>query len=210
MAKNKILYIVLFILGFCEFSYSQQTNPFEIESRKSVISTQKTTNKDNVFNLDSRETTIPQSIKLDSTNPFELRNTNKIKINNSLNSKKISKEKNIYSFAIDSTNESKGNSDFLLWLFLFILTFIAILLSFNRDLVLKIFKSIWYYNLTNTLFRNFGNRDSFFYILLFLNFLVNLAILSYLFVNKFHDIIGIHRRRAWASACDALNRHIGL
>ena len=193
MIKSKFLYIFLLIFYFSGSALSQQSNPFEIKTRKNNVNIQQKTNEKNVFNLDSRKQQEIQSTEIDTTNPFELHNkTQKVNSSVQVSSKKNNNKNQSSSLSINNSDKSKDNSNFLLWIFLFILVLLAILLSFNRGLILNIFKAIWFYNLTNSLFRNFGNRDLIFYVLLFLNFIINFAIFIYLYVNKIHHLSGLN------------------
>ncbi|HHH52546.1 MAG TPA: DUF4271 domain-containing protein, partial [Bacteroidetes bacterium] len=101
-------------------------------------------------------------------------------------------EKSKNSFKLVSKESANGSSGFLFWIFLFILVYIAILLTMNRNLVFKIFKAVWFYNLTNNLLRNFLNRDYLFYLLLSINFILNLATFVYLVFSKFEIYSGFH------------------
>jgi len=180
MAKRRLIHIFIFIIGFYGMGISQQSNPFELKSRKSIQ--QKPVEKDeNVFNIDvENEEVLPQS---NSQNPFELdkkKNNKKQSVNKSGGAKIEVKQKE----KVDLGAKYHGDSKFLLWLFLFMLVFLALLLSVNRGLVMKIVKVIWYYNHTNLLFRNFGNREMVFYIFLFINFIINMAIFLYLLIEK--------------------------
>lgn len=193
MVKSKFLYIFLLSFYFFGSALSQQSNPFEIKTRKNSVNIQQKSNENNVFNLDSRKQQEVQNNEIDTTNPFELHN--KTPKANSLDqalSQKINKKNQSSPISYINSDKNQTDSNFLLWIFLFILVFLAILLSFNRGLILNIFKAIWFYNLTNSLFRNFGNRDLIFYILLFLNFIINFAIFIYLIANKFHHLSGLN------------------
>lgn len=182
MAKARCILLLFFILIIGSTGYSQNTNPFEIKSRahKEV----RLEKENNVFeiNKESIDTTSSIEILETSNNPFE--------INNKQKSVKVERKQKNKSNS-DTVFSSTGNSDFLLWLFLFILVFIAILLSINRNLILKIIKVVWYYNHTNSLLRNFGNRELMFYVFLFITFVTNFSIFVYLFIRQNHGISGL-------------------
>lgn len=193
MIKNKFLYIFLLIFYISGSVLSQQSNPFEIKTRNNNVNIQQKTNEKNVFNLNSRKQQELQNNEIDTSNPFELQNkTQKANSFDQVPSKNINKKNQSSSISNNNSDKSNNNSNFLLWIFLFILVLLAILLSFNRGLILNILKVIWFYNLTNSLFRNFGNRDLIFYVLLFLNFIINFTIFIYLYVNGFHHLNGLN------------------
>ena len=192
MNKSKILYVFLVILSFCGVAFSQQGNPFEIKTRQKTENAQIESQEKNVFNINPSIENTQQKFDIDTTNPFELNKKSiGLKEIESHESIELSEIDNSKSLQLNHLKSNSGNSSFLLWIFLFILVLIAILLSFNRRLILKIFKTVWYYNLTTSLFRNFGNRDLLFYILLFINFIVNLSVFIYLYINKYHQLGGL-------------------
>ncbi len=178
---NKLIYIlVLFVVLFSNSdSLSQNSNPFEIKSRSGKQNN--STVEKNVFTIDQSVDTTEQIQKTSSgNNPFELNNINKTKKRKSSSSPKSNNKKDF-----------EGSSDFLLWIFLFILIFLALLLSVNRGLIQKIVKVIWYYNHTNSLLRNFGQREFLFYLFLFITYIVNLSIFVYLYIKSKHNFSGL-------------------
>lgn len=182
MKKKIYIYLLFSLLCFsANTAYSQGTNPFEVKSRASTKSHVDKIDS-NVFNLETKQKPIEENNNSISNNPFEI-------------GKKQNKAKTISTKVVQNvkknTNQFKSNSDFLFWVILFMLIFVAVLFSFNRNIILKIIKTIWYYNHTNILFRNFGSREFLFYLFLFINFIVNLTIFIYLFLNKNHNLSGI-------------------
>jgi len=189
MIKTLYIYFLLVLLSFgVNEGYSQNNNPFELKSRsnKNEKKISEDKSNDNVFNIKNsqEDTSTAQESKIVSNNPFDLgakrsksvvvkEATSKLDINN-------------------ADNDFNGGSGFLFWVLLIVLVFVAVLLSINRSLITKIIKVVWYYNHTNTLFRNFGNREFLFYILLFINFTINLAIFIYLYLDKNHNLTGIN------------------
>jgi len=180
MIRAVYILIVIVVLSNV-IGFSQNTNPFELKSRSDKQIDNKTT--DNVFEI---EDNIVDTItdKKQTNNPFELNNKQKKAIHHTKPAVKIKKD-------IPNHLTYKGSSDFLLWLFLFILSLIAILLSINRGLILKIIKVLWYYNHTNSLLRNFNNRDFLFYFFLFFVFILNLAIFAYGYIKIRHGFSGL-------------------
>ncbi len=183
---DKATYIFIFIIVILSMvvGISQSTNPFEIQSRgskQSPIQSQK-----NIFELENTfaDTTVQEQPTKNEHNPFEFNKITKKKKqlhSSNLTQKNVKHKQNKYS----------GSSDFLLWLTLFILVFIAILLSINRNLITKIIKVVWYYNNTNYLLRSFNKREFLFYFFLFCNFIFNLSIFIYIFIKNNHGFSGI-------------------
>ncbi len=154
------------------------SNPFEISGLKKNDSKENKNLTKNYTDLQSNTKQLTQNNNpFDfSENPPSQKETKKENKKNQINKGQIKKIENF----------STGNNDFLLWVFLFVLVLIALLMTTNRQLVLKIFKTVWFYNLTNILFRNFGNREVFFYLLIYINFVVNLGIYFYLLVSHYY------------------------
>ncbi len=192
MAKQSIIYLILFLLALGNISLAQNTNPFEITNRKEAKSTD--TKVDNAIKEDLEVKPQKAENQIEEGNPFEVNKVNKqiIKENTPVQeSEKKEGKKEVLNHALDDYKEDQANnSSFLNWTFLFALVFIAILLSINRSLILKIFKSIWYYNLTNILFRNFVSREYIYYLFLFINFVINFSLFVYLFLNKYFHLSG--------------------
>ncbi len=189
-----VKYLVLFFLVFINNVRAQNTNPFEIKNRKEAqIPENKTDNtpkKD--FEIKSP---IVQKQK-EENNPFEINKIKSTIVKEKQSEQKITikgKKEKVTDKVLNSYKKGqKDNSSFLLWVFLFTLVFIALLLSLNRLLVLKIIKSLWFYNLTNILFRNFVSREYMYYLFLFINFILNFSIFVYLFLNKYFQFSGFH------------------
>ncbi len=182
---NKLSYILLlFVLLFSNSdALAQNTNPFEIKSRIGKVN--KSAVEKNVFDIKEPVDTIEQIHDMGSVNnPFELNKT--AKANKKLSSSSRIRDKKQFNKSFE------GSSDFLLWIFLFVLIFLALLMSVNRGLIQKIVKVIWYYNHTNSLLRNFAQRDFLFYFFLFAIFVVNLSLFLYLLIMSTHDISGLN------------------
>ena len=181
---NKLSYILLlFVLLFSNSdALAQNTNPFEIKSR--IGKPNKSAVEKTVIDIDESIDTIEKIRETNSdSNPFELKNINKTGKKIISSPRRSDKKQGVENF--------NGSSDFLLWIFLFILIFLALLLSVNRGLIQKIVKVIWYYNHTNSLLRNFGQREFLFYFFLFITFIVNLSIFVYLYIESKHNISGL-------------------
>ncbi len=179
--KNKQSSKNVFELDNSVIKSDSYSNPFDIKRTDTKYSEENQDNSKSYINSSDNVDVIIS----DSNNPFEFKRD--------LSSKKIVKKQKVDS----KKNKVKkishfntGNNDFLLWVFLFVLVLIALLMTTNRQLVLKIFKTVWFYNLTNILFRNFGNREMLFYALVYINFIVNFAIYFYLFINRYYTYSG--------------------
>ncbi len=218
---NKVCFLPLLLLFANFDVAAQSSNPFDLDGNSSQTLESNKPNNKNVFELDDRVIThkkesnpfeinrfqttdseenenaiknhIPPPNNLkegtkSNNNPFDLsenlsskKKVKKQGIKNQKNKEQIKKIKNF----------DTGNNDFLLWVFLFVLILIALLMTTNRQLVLKIFKTVWFYNLTNILFRNFGNREMLFYGLIYINFIVNLGLYFYLSINHYYAYNGV-------------------
>ncbi|MBK7094861.1 MAG: DUF4271 domain-containing protein [Saprospiraceae bacterium] len=184
--------LILFIISYLmagQICIAQNTNPFDIKSRlnSKVL-------KKNNDSLVAKDTTISQitsyndSFALNTSNPFDI-DRNKI---DSLSEYHSGQSESVsYRIPVDTKSLKKafsGNSsNFLLWVFMFILIIVAILTGMNREVVIKIIESSWFNNLMNLLHRNFGNKDVLLYSLLYVSFAMNIAIFFYLLIgNKFN------------------------
>ncbi len=192
MVKQSIIYLILFLLALGNISLAQNTNPFEITNRKEAKTTD--TKVDNAIKEDFEAKSQKAENQIEEENPFEINKVNKqiIKENTPVQeSEKKEGKKEVLNHALDDYKEDQtNNSSFINWTFLFALVFIAILLSINRSLILKTFKSIWYYNLTNILFRNFVSREYIYYLFLYINFVLNFSIFIYLLLNIYLHLSG--------------------
>jgi hypothetical protein len=191
MSNKGIIYLILFLLGLGNVSISQ-TNPFEIKNRKETKIFHKATDNKKKESFEKKSSEDQDQIK--ETNPFEI-NKKKFElspesISNHKNIEDKEKQKRVDNVLNDVKENQNDDTSLLLWVFLFALVFIALLTSINRALILKIFKSIWFYNLTNILFKNFASREYFYYLFLFINFVLNLSIFIYLFLNKLFNFSG--------------------
>jgi hypothetical protein len=183
--------LFLFIISYfmaVQICIAQNTNPFDIKSRLNSRILKK--NNDSLGVKDTTNSQITSnndSFALNASNPFDI-DRNKM---DSLSEYHSGQSESVsYRIPVDTKSLKKaftGNSsNFLLWVFLFILIIVAILSSMNRDVVIKIIKSSWFNNLMNLLHRNFGNKDVLLYSLLYVSFAMNLAIFFYKLIgNKF-------------------------
>ncbi len=211
-------FLLLLLLLFVSFEVvAQSSNPFELgrDSSKAIENNEQNTK--NVFEVHNSKMTDdndsnpfeisqPQQIhseenknttknKLNSSNRVKQLANNPFDINEKSSSEKIVettevKEQNFKAQVKKNKEFYTGNNDFLLWAFLFILVLMALLMTTNRQLVLKIFKTVWFYNLTNILFRNFGSREMLFYGLIYINFIVNLGMYFYLGISHYYGYSG--------------------
>ena len=193
LLNGTFLFIFGFLIAFQSAGLAQNTNPFEIKSRLNNRNLNK--DIDSSFQTDAAQTSVimnNDSIDFNAGNPFDI-DRNKIDSINEENS--VKKGVVSYRLPIDKVALKKtftGNSSvFLLWVFMFVLIIVAILVSLNREMVIKIIKSSWFNNLMNMLHRNFGNKDVLLYSLLYISFAVNLAIFIYLFVRNKYEFDGI-------------------
>ena len=197
MSKNGIIYLILFLFGLSNIAIAQNTNPFEIKNRKEAKTADIKVDNATKKNI----TTEPHQVldQKEEENPFEINKVKEVKegvekedipVRETVN--KEEKTKVFNNVLKEYKKDQNSNSVFLNWIFLFALVFIAILLSINRSLILKIFKSIGFYNLTNILYRNFVTREYIYYLFLFINFVLNFSVFIYLFLNKYFQLSGFH------------------
>ena len=169
-----ILLIFSFLIAV-QTSAAQSTNPFEIKSRlkgKKLNTQNDTANIAEKLN-DTTSKVANDSFVLKSGNPFDIDRN----IIDSLAEEYSAKGKtSTFTFALNKNHLKKsftGNSSaFLIWILLLGLIIIAILISMNRETVIKIIKSSWFNNMMNLLHRNFGNKDYLLYSLLYVSFII--------------------------------------
>ena len=187
MSKNRKIFLIILLLSFVFHLWGQNHNPFEIRTGKGG---------DSVAGLKSAPATKSDTILLNNNekkllsnpqNPFEI---NGVKKDKDIRQAKQSVAKKETELTGAGEKKYHGDESFLLWLFLFLLVFMAILLTINRYLIAKIIKATWYHNLTNILYRTFFNRDLILYLSLAIVFVLNLSIFIYLLARHFFGFTG--------------------
>jgi hypothetical protein len=178
MKISKGLILIIFSLIFsCEGLISQDTNPFDIKSRLNAKQVQKVKSQQDTgkINGENRE----DSVFTNTENPFDIdrEKIDSLGENIPVRNKFIKTD-----ISIDYLKKvfSGNSSGFLVWVVLLILVLIAIVVSMNRDSILKIIRSSWFNNMMNLLYRNFNNNDLMLYTILYFNFIFNLSLLFYL------------------------------
>lgn len=192
---NLLKHIFLFIFSLMiidHISSGQVSNPFDIQSR--LKNKTFTKQSDTLNNKISKNDSLPannDTLKTTLVNPFDI-DRNKIdsiyeEIESVGQNKKLSL--NFNANYIKKTF-SGNNSSFLIWVILFGLIIIAVIVSMNRDTVLKIIRSSWFNNIMNLLHRNFSNKDIILYSFLYLNFALNLSIFLYIILANHQNMNG--------------------
>lgn len=183
-----VIWIYIFIC--CgNLSYSQSQNPFDIKSDSAY--TNETETVESLSQTKDKWTISHHARQHKFSNPFDV-DTSKV-ITNSQNETDIN-QKSYFSFdyTMIKTAYKGGSSGFIFWLLLIILGMVAVLVSINRELVIRLIRSGWFNNLINTLFRNFGTRDMLVYLLLYLNFIFTISIFVYKFLNLKSELGGFN------------------
>ena len=210
------IFVFFILFEVVHLAIGQNNNPFDIRSRlknaqniavKSEISIEDDSVKvDNVpdMEIDSQTlagegTLIGDSITeiqamSETINPFEVEENRTSSFEKVISNDKSKSSIKFSEINFDSFKEryrDKGNS-FVFWILLFTLLIIAVIVTLNRELIIKIIKSVWFNNLINNLLRNFGSKEMAIYILLFLNFLFNLSLFLYLVANAKFGLGGFY------------------
>lgn len=188
MKISKGLILIIFSVIFSiEGLMSQETNPFDIKSRLSEKQVQKEKPQHDTTKINGVK--IEDSVFTNTINPFDI---DREKID-SLGDN-IPKKSRTFSTDISMDYLKKvfsGNtSGFLIWIVLLILVLTAIVVSMNRESIQKIVRSIWFNNILNLLYRNFNNKDLVLYVILYFNFIFNLALLIYLILESRYELNG--------------------
>ncbi|MGE5355348.1 MAG: DUF4271 domain-containing protein [Deltaproteobacteria bacterium] len=189
----KHIFLFIFSLMIIDhISSGQVSNPFDIQSRlkNKTFTKQSDTLNDNISSNDS-STANKDTLKTILVNPFDI-DRNKIdsiyeEFESVGQNKKLSLNFNANYL---KKTFSGNNSSFLIWVILFGLIIIAVIVSMNRDTVLKIIRSSWFNNIMNLLHRNFSNKDIILYSFLYLNFALNLSIFLYIILANHQNMNG--------------------
>lgn len=186
ISKGLILIIFSIIFSF-EGLVSQETNPFDIKSRlnEKQVQKQKTQRDTAKIKVVKSEDTIFTN----TVNPFDIDRDKIDSLGENIPVKSRSIKTDI---SIDYLKKvfSGNSSGFLVWIVLLILVLTAIVVSMNRDSVLKIVRSAWFNNMMNLLYRNFNNKDLLLYGILYFNFIFNLSLLIYLSLESRFELNG--------------------
>jgi hypothetical protein len=186
ISKGLILIIFSIIFSY-EGLISQETNPFDIKSR--LIEKQVQKEKPLRDTAKIKVVKSEDTIFTNTVNPFDIDRDKIDSLGENIPVKSRSIKTNI---SIDYLKKvfSGNSSGFLVWIVLLILVLTAIVVSMNRDSVLKIVRSAWFNNMMNLLYRNFNNKDMLLYGILYLNFIFNLSLLIYLLLESRFELNG--------------------
>lgn len=186
ISKGLILIIFSIIFSF-EGLISQETNPFDIKSRLNDKHVQKVKPQQDTTKI--KVVKSEDSVFTNTVNPFDIDRDKIDSLGENIPVKSRSIKTDI---SINYLKKvfSGNSSGFLVWIVLLILVLIAIVVSMNRDSILKIVRSTWFNNMMNLLYRNFNNKDLVLYIILYFNFIFNLALLIYLNLESRYEMNG--------------------
>lgn len=207
-------YLFLTFLLLVKLVFGQNENPFEIKSRlkfeNNTLNHNGISNKSDSSIIDSIGSLEMEGISgvTDDTinyqntdesedyntyqNPFEV---DSIEINSSVDLGSNIDKKTTFKFGkvnfenFKEKHQDKG-STFVFWILLLTLLILSVIVTLNRELIIRIIKSVWFNNIINGLLRNFGSKEMTIYLLLFLNFLLNFSLFIYLIINYKYGLGG--------------------